>query len=53
MQREVNKNTGAVLNFVSKGKVVSIVGDLYTIKLIMKTRELFWLRYPVEWNDEY
>lgn len=47
-------NIGAVLNFIdNNGKQVEVVGDLYAIRLIMKQREVFWLRFPVEWVEEY
>jgi len=53
MEENYRSDVGAILKFVDNGKVVSVVGDLYAIKLIMKTRELFWLQYPVEWKSDY
>ena len=52
MKNVYNSDNCAKLHFTSNDRVVTIVGDLYAIKLIMKTRELFWLEYPVNWNEE-
>lgn len=54
MEAVYPNNIGAVLNFIDdEGKQVSVVGDLYAIRLIMKQREVYWLRFPVEWVEEY
>lgn len=54
LEERYNSNIGAVLHFIDTGgNHAKVVGDLYAIRLIMEQTEVFWLQYPVEWNDEY
>lgn len=44
---------GCILNFIDRrGKRVRVNGDMYAIKLIKKSFEVYWLEYPITWGEE-
>ena len=54
IDKSLQNNIGTKLCFIdSTGKLVRVVGDLYSIKLIRKITDIYWLEFPVEWETWY